>query len=112
MALNITEFHNDSNLLIFFNKTNAFKDFRPKREYPYYDGMKLLTEKGRQGQLGKISNLIGDMMARGATEEEFMRVIKYSMVLVDAIKHKLDYKKAYTDFGITELTKKYRTTKA
>ena len=111
MAFNIAEFHNSSNLMIFFSKTDAFSDFRPKREYPGYEGMKLLTEKGQQSQLGKISNLIADMMVKGATEEEYVRVVNYSMVLMDAIKHKLDYKKAYADYGITELTKKYRTPK-
>lgn len=108
MAINIAEFHNSSNLLVFFNKTNSFSNFSPKRDYPYYDGMKMLTEKGRQAQLGKVSNLIADMITKNATEGEFVRVVKYSMVLMDAIKYKLDYKRAYTDYDITELTKKYR----
>ena len=112
MAINIAEYHSGSELVIFFSKTDTFSDFSPKREYPGYEGMKLLTAKGRQGQLGKVSNLIADMMVKGATEEEYVRVVKYSMVLMDAIKHKLDYKKAYADYGITELTKKYRTPKA
>ena len=43
--------------------------------------------------MGEISNLITDMTLAGATEPELARAVKHSMVVIDAAKHELDYKK-------------------
>ena len=69
---------------------------------------RLMSEKSKGNHMGKITNLITDMSILGATPDELARAVKYSMVVIDAPKHKLDYKQAEKDFGIKELTKRYR----
>ena len=58
--------------------------------------------------MGKISNLITDMTLRGATEAELAKAVKHSMVVIDAEKHKLDYKQSELDNGISSLKKRYQ----
>lgn len=64
--------------------------------------------KNTQNEMGRASNLIMDMTLGGANEHELARAVKYSMVVIDAEKHDLDYQAAYKDFGIAELKKKYQ----
>ncbi|MFR4579761.1 MAG: hypothetical protein ACLT76_09260 [Clostridium fessum] len=64
--------------------------------------------KNTQTEMGKISNLITDMTLKGATQDELARAVRHSMVVIDAEKHKLDYKKSEQDNGITALKKKYQ----
>lgn len=88
----------------------ALKDlegFDPKSSYPGYSGMKRMTNT--QTEMGIISNLITDMSLRGASDRELARAVKHSMVVIDAEKHGLDYKRSYLDNGITDLKKKYQT---
>ncbi len=60
-------------------------------------------------QMGIVSNLITDMtLAGGATEDEITRAVKHSMVVIDASKHKLDYKQSERDNRIDELKRKYQ----
>lgn len=59
-------------------------------------------------EMGVISNLITDMTLGGANDKEIARAVKHSMVVIDAEKHKLDYKASEIDNGITELKKKYQ----
>ena len=74
---------------------------------PTYKLIKNTTQ--RSTQMGIASNLITDMYARGCEdEEELSRAVRYSMVIIDAYKHKLNYKAAYEDYGIEELKKKYQ----
>lgn len=61
-----------------------------------------------QTEMGKISNLITDMTLAGASDQELARAVKHSMVVIDAGKHKLDYKKSEVDNGIEELRKTYQ----
>ena len=75
----------------------------------YYNGdreIKVLT--GTDNEMGKISNLITDMTLQGANSEELARAVRHSMVVIDAEKHKLDYKKSYIDNGIQELKDIYQ----
>ena len=58
--------------------------------------------------MGVISNLITDMTLRGASEEELARAVKHSMVVIDAEKHKLDYKRSERENGIQELKEKWQ----
>lgn len=83
-------------------------DFDNKMEYPYREGMKVMGKQQTQTEMGKISNLITDMTLKGATHEELARAVKHSMVVIDAEKHKLDYKKSEKDNGIAALKKKYQ----
>ena len=84
------------------------KDFNPKESYPEVPGMKYMTKKNTQNEMGKISNLITDMTIKGAKEEEIARAVKHSMVVIDAEKHKLNYQLSYEQNGIAELKEKYQ----
>lgn len=87
------------------------KDFDPKTEYSTEGktGVRLLAKgAATQRQMGEISNLITDMTLKGATEPEIARAVKHSMVVIDAAKHKLDYRQSEKDNGIAELKKKYQ----
>lgn len=59
-------------------------------------------------EMGKVSNLITDMTLKGATDSELARAVRHSMVVIDAEKHKLDYKKSEQDNNILGLKKKYQ----
>lgn len=84
------------------------KDFEPKEAYPAVDGMKVMTDKNKQTEMGKISNLITDMTLKGAKPEEIARAVKHSMVVIDSEKHKLNYEQSYIDNGIKSLKIKYQ----
>jgi hypothetical protein len=86
----------------------GLEGFDPKMEYPERPGMKYM--KNTQTEMGKISNLITDMTLKGATQDEIARAVRHSMVVIDAEKHKLDYKKSEIDNGIASLKKKYQGT--
>ncbi len=101
-------------------KLKALEGFDPKMEYPERQGMKymkydIVDETGHkktvdytQREMGTISNLITDMTLRGAVDEELVRAVKHSMVVIDAGKHKLDYKRSEEENGIAALKKKYQ----
>ncbi len=80
--------------------------FDPKMAYPERQGMKYM--RNTQTEMGKISNLITDMTLLGASDQELARAVKHSMVVIDAEKHKLDYKQSEIDNGIASLKKKYQ----
>ncbi|MDD3040063.1 hypothetical protein [Bacteroides sp.] len=90
----------------------GLKDFNAKDEYSVPEGnpdkVKLMTKANTQKQMGTISNLITDMTLIGAPDDEIVRAVKHSMVVIDAEKHKLDYKKSEKDNGIAELKTKYQ----
>ena len=87
----------------------GLKDFDNKRDYPAREGMKVMPKASIGREMGVISNLITDMTLKGATDEELTRAVKHSMVVIDAYKHKLDYKKSEADNGIAALKKRYQT---
>jgi len=82
--------------------------FNPKEMYPEYEGMKVMTHRQTQLEMGKISNLITDMTLKGATLEEVIRADKHSMVVIDAEKHHLNWKQSESDQGIMQLKEKYQ----
>lgn len=86
----------------------GLEGFDPKAEYPEREGMRYMTKKGTQLEMGKISNLITDMTLQGATEDELAAAVRHSMVVIDAHKHKLDYKKSEMDNNISALVKDYQ----
>ena len=61
-----------------------------------------------QTEMGIISNLITDMTLGGASSDELARAVRHSMVVIDAEKHKLDYKASEDDNGIKTLHEKYQ----
>lgn len=80
--------------------------FDPKMQYPEIPGMKYM--KNTQTEMGKISNLITDMTLLGANDQELARAVKHSMVVIDAEKHKLNYKQSEKDNNIKELKRRYQ----
>lgn len=87
--------------------------FDPHLEYgpESYKGktIKLMTKRGTELEMGKISNLITDMTLSGkATSDELARAVRHSMVVIDANKHSLDYKQSEMDNDIASLRTKYQ----
>lgn len=86
----------------------GLKDFNPSAAYPKYPGMKVMSEDYKQNAMGQISNLITDMTLQGATPDELARAVRHSMVVIDAVKHELNYKQSYKDNAIDALKKRYQ----
>lgn len=61
-----------------------------------------------QNEMGRVSNLITDMTLQKADKEDVVKAVRYSMVVIDAEKHNLDYKQAKLDNDIVNLQKKYQ----
>ena len=61
-----------------------------------------------QKEMGAITNLITDMSSQNAPRDEIERAVRHSMVVIDAAKHELDYKRSEIDNGIAELKKKWQ----
>lgn len=99
----------------------GLKGFDPKTEYGgtmsvgedgkehyYRNGKEYRIMRNTQTEMGKISNLITDMTLKGATEPELAAAVRHSMVVIDAEKHKLDYKQSEMDNNIAALRKEYQ----
>ena len=86
----------------------GLEGFDPKMAYPEREGMKYMTKRGTQTQMGIVSNLITDMTLGGASQDELAAAVRHSMVVIDAYKHKLDYKQSEQDNNIAALKKKYQ----
>ncbi len=90
----------------------ALEGFDPKTAYAVPEGnpnhVRLMKKEEKQREMGVISNLITDMTLRGASEDELARAVKHSMVVIDAEKHKLDYKRSEKENGIQELKQKWQ----
>ena len=101
----------------------GLKGFDPKASYQYDKhtvdengedhyyraGREFKVMKNTGTQMGIISNLITDMTLSGdATDDELAAAVRHSMVVIDAEKHKLDYKQSEIDNNIPALHKKYQ----
>lgn len=87
-------------------------DKKTGKEYYTRDGhtYQRMSKANTQTEMGKVSNLITDMTLKGADEKELAQAVKHSMVIIDAEKHKLDYKQSAIDNNIAALKKKYQGT--
>ena len=74
----------------------------------FRNGMEYPIMKNTGKEMGVISNLITDMTLAGANEDELARAVRHSMVVIDAEKHKLDYKASEIDNNIAALKKDYQ----
>lgn len=86
-------------------------NFDPKDDYKAYPGMPRVgpdTGFHKQNEMGKVSNLITDMTIRGASDDEIARAVKHSMVVIDAEKHNLDWKRSAQENQISDLKEKYQ----
>lgn len=90
----------------------GLEGFDPTESYgpDTYKGqtVRIMSEKYKQMQMGVVSNLITDMTLKGATPEELAAAVRHSMVVIDAVKHKLNYKQSEIDNNISALHKKYQ----
>lgn len=85
------------------------KDFDPKIAYRGVEGVTAKLSEERKGtEMGKISNLITDMNLKGAPPEDIARAVKHSMVVIDAPKHGLDYKRSEAENNIAALKEKWQ----
>lgn len=90
----------------------GLKGFDPREKYAYSDEeiasgkAKLMKNTGTQ--MGIISNLITDMTLAGAGPDKLARAVRHSMVVIDAEKHKLNYKQSEIDNNIAALKKEYQ----
>lgn len=104
------------------NTLKGLEGFNPKDKYQYdthytdedgtehysRDGKEFRVMKSTGLQMGMISNLITDMTLAGASEDELARAVRHSMVVIDAEKHKLDYRQSELDNNISALKKDYQ----
>lgn len=76
----------------------------------YYnaDGKEYRIMRNTGNEMGRISNLISDMNIKGADPDELARAARHSMVVIDAEKHHLDYKRSELVENIKELRNKYQ----
>lgn len=74
----------------------------------YRNGVEYRIMKKTDTEMGKISNLITDMTLAGASQDKLARAVRHSMVVIDAEKHKLDYKQSELDNNIAALKKEYQ----
>lgn len=100
---------NDKNRVQVHKAIQELIDYDPKESYPKYEGMKRMTPREKGIEMGVISNLITDMTLKGAPMDEIVRATKYSMTVIDAEKHGLNYKQAAKDFKIDELKDKWQS---
>lgn len=87
---------------------DALKGFDPKELYKLPDDAPYMKNGTKQNQMGQVTNLITDMTVGGANTSEIARAVKHSMVVIDAEKHHLDYKKSAKDNNILALKKSYQ----
>ncbi len=109
----------------------GLKKFDPQSTYKPYDGMRTIdggiyheatrsvdyqgktpSSRGKGTQMGLVSNLITDMTIKGASDDEIAAAVRHSMVVIDAEKHHLDYKRSAQENGIPNLMEKYQGRKA
>lgn len=95
-------------LIGFDAKTEYFVPEEQRQSKDNPKGIPMMTKGYTQKQMGIVSNLITDMTLQGATEDELARAVKHSMVVIDAAKHKLDYKRSEIDNDIAALKAKYQ----
>lgn len=91
------------------------KAYGPKESDTYIDSngdtqyrYSTMKKSNVQKQMGTISNLITDMTLGGADEGELARAVRHAMVVIDAEKHKLNYRQSYKDNNIAELKDLYQ----
>lgn len=86
----------------------GLRDFDPKIAYPGYEGMKVMKDSRKGTEMGMVANLITDMTLKGCSDDELAAAIRHSMVVIDAPKHKLNYKQSEKDNHIKELKELYQ----
>ena len=102
-------------VLVIPNNSRKIKSSRSLTELRNFDTMKYkvdydtMNDRTKQTQMGLISNLITDMTLKNAPQADIAAAVRHSMVVIDAQKHKLDYKQSAIDNNIAALKKRYQS---
>ena len=103
---------NDDRRIMSKPMLESLKNFDPDMYQLPPDSPKVDKAHGfnKQREMGDVSNLITDMTIKGsgANLEEIARAVKHSMVVIDAEKHHLDWRRSALENGIAELKEKYQ----
>lgn len=88
----------------------GLEGFDPKLEYggKPKGSFRVMSEKQKQIEMGVVSNLITDMTLKGANEKDIAKAVRHSMVVIDAVKHELDWKQSEKDNDIALLKKTWQ----
>jgi lambda repressor-like predicted transcriptional regulator len=89
----------------------GLKEFNPSREFEAYEGMPRVGPKTgfhKQQEMGKVSNLITDMTIQSAPPKDIEKAVKHSMVVIDAEKHNLDWRRSARENDIAGLKREYQ----
>lgn len=103
-------------VMVIPNNDGAIKSSPALRQLENFDPQKYklpteaprMTPKQKGREMGDVSNLITDMTIKKAPMDEIARAVKHSMVVIDAEKHHLDYKRSAQENGIGALKEKYQ----
>jgi len=76
--------------------------------YRLPENAKPVKESTKQLEMGKVTNLIADMTLAAAPDEDILKAVKHSMVVIDCVKHRLDIKQSEIDNDIIALKKEYQ----
>ena len=86
-------------------------DLRVRYKRDPNSGVRHMTAQEKGMQMGLVSNLITDMTLMGAPTSEIARAVRHSMVVIDAEKHDLDWRKSLHDNNIEQLFMRYQNRK-
>lgn len=86
-------------------------DLRIRYKRDPNSGVRHMTSQEKGMQMGLVSNLITDMTLMGAPASEIARAVKQSMVVIDAEKHDLDWRRSLRDNNIEQLYLRYQNRK-
>ena len=89
----------------------SLRGFAPLLFYPPSEGMvNTMTEEKRETQRDLMLALLIEMTVFAASPLEIARAVRHSMVVMDSLKHNLDYVQSAIDNDIVGLAKKYLNT--
>ena len=86
-------------------------DLRVRYKRDPNSGVRHMTAQEKGMQMGLVSNLITDMTLMNAPTSEIARAVKHSMVVIDAEKHDLDWRRSLKDNNIEQLFMRYQNRK-
>ena len=98
----------DPQLEYAYDKKVSADESADGKDHYYRGGKEIRIMTNTNTQMGVISNLITDMTLADAPPEKLARAVRHSMVVIDAEKHKLDYKQSEQDNDIASLKKEYQ----
>jgi DNA-binding CsgD family transcriptional regulator len=84
----------------------SLENFNPQERYKLPPGVAYKSHKA--SAMGDVSNLITDMTIKGADFGKIAQAVKHSMVVIDAEKHKLNWKQSEIDHGIAALKAEFQ----